>query len=315
MAKKYLIFAVMVLVFIAGMLCLLNKTKHNPMKQVVKEKISQPVPEIQHEVRITAVEEKIAPKKKTAENAEKKLKTSKMKVQSAPAPDPEATEKSAVVQQKSEKTRPPVKKPVAKNAEKYAGEKGLAPARYQLSLDMTLEGRRLIDRNAAVPMVQASYGLMGFEGYLSKMLQMGGRLFLGDAATRSILSEIFVEKRSGRYRMLGLECGKRSDLDNMALFRPREIDGETLVDEILDHAGQFYEKADLRCVILLPIDKEAAILGALKQYLNGSGYELSQFDVVWGDYVHSGNQFTLKLHKGRLQENGEVVHLNMTLGM
>jgi hypothetical protein len=180
---------------------------------------------------------------------------------------------------------------------------------------MIYEGRRLIDRNLSVPIVQASYDRIGFEHYLKKMTGMGGRLFVGDAREQQILAEVFVGYGRGRYKFLGLDEGKRDELNGLALFRPREISGERLVNEILNHSWRFFKESDLRCVILLPLDKEAAILGALKGYLNEGGYDVSQFDVVWGNYFQTKNQFGLRLESGRLSKTGKIVNLDRTLNM
>ena len=180
---------------------------------------------------------------------------------------------------------------------------------------MIYEGRRLIDKYSSVPIVQASYDRIGFEHYLKKMMGMGGRLFVGDAREQRILAEVFVGYGGGKYKFLGLDEGKRDELNGLALFRPREISGERLVNEILNHSWQFFKESDLRCVILLPLDKEAAILGALKGYLSKGGYNVSQFDVVWGNYFQAKNQFGLRLESGRLSKTGEIVNLDMTLNM
>ena len=193
--------------------------------------------------------------------------------------------------------------------------KTLLPANFRLNRHMIEVGRKLIDNTASAPIVQASYKRIGFESYLKKMIELGGRLFLGDAKDQKILAEINVANNYGRYSFLGLDAGKKDNLDGMALFRPREISDELLVDEILNYSWQYFRDGDLRCVILLPMDKEAAILGALKGYLDSSGYKISQFDLVWGNYFQTGWQFGLKVNRGRISKTGEIIHLDMILTM
>ena len=174
---------------------------------------------------------------------------------------------------------------------------------------------RLIDSEISVPIVQASYDRIGFDLYLKKIRDMGGRLFVGDAAQQKILAEVIVDNYDGIYRCCGMDEGKKDELDGMALFRPREIANEILVDEILNYARQTFGARDLRCVVLLPLDKEAAILGALKEYLNKSGYNISQFDVVWGDYFQAGLEFGLKVERARVSKTSEMIELDMILTM
>jgi len=272
------------------------------------------IPQTQQEIRIVAVEEKLVPIKKQRPKKKKKKDASKSK-------QPPSPKKIAVKAKKSKKLNPPKKMAVTqKRSPKKTEKKDVRPTRlfaanFHLNSHMIYEGRRLIDKNSSVPIVQASYDRLGFEYYLRKMMDMGGRLFLGDAQEQKILAEVFVGYGHGRYKFLGLDEGKKDDLDGLALFRPREISGERLVNEILNYSWQFFKERDLRCVILLPLDKEAAILGALKEYLNKGGYEVSQFDVVWGNYFQVENQFGLRLERGRLSKTGEIVNLEMTLTM
>jgi hypothetical protein len=63
------------------------------------------------------------------------------------------------------------------------------------------------------------------------------------------------------------------------------------------------------------LDKEAAILGALKEYLNNSGYNISQFDIVWGNYFQAGLEFGLKVEKARVSKTREMIELDMILTM
>ena len=163
-------------------------------------------------------------------------------------------------------------------------------------------------------MIQASYDRIGFDAYLKQMKNMGGRLLVGDASEQKILAEAIIDNFNGSYSF-GLDQGIQDKLDGMALFRPREIVNEALVDEILDFARRTLGDRDLRCVILLPLDKEAAILGAHKEYFKNSGYDISQFDMVWGHYFQKEGGFGLKMEKGRLSKTQEIIQLDMVLTM
>ena len=313
MAKKSLIFIVMVVVSIVAILCLVGWTRNNQKNELAKRKVKMVIPLTQQEIRIVAVEEKLAPVKQTPKEMKKKDASKKKQ--------PPSPKKIAVKAKKSKELNPPKKMAAEqKRAPKKTERKDVRPtklfaANLRLNNHMIYEGRRLIDKNSSVPIVQASYDRIGFEYYLKKMMDMGGRLFVGDAQEQRILAEVFVGYGSGKYKFFGLDEGKKNELDGLALFRPREISEEPLVNEILNYSWQFFKESDLRCVILLPLDKEAAILGALKEYLNKGGYDVSQFDVVWGNYFQAENQFGLRLERGRLSKTGEIVNLNMTLAM
>jgi len=313
MARKSLILTVMVAVSIIAILCFVGWTRNNQKNELTKRKVRMVIPQTQQEIRIVAVEEKPAPVK---QRLKKKKKKDASKSKQPPSP-----KKIAVKAKESKKLNPPNKIVVAqKRSPKKPQRKDVRPRRllaanFRLNSHMIYEGRRLIDKNSSVPMVQASYDRIGFEYYLKKMMDMGGRLFVGDAQEQKILAEVFVGYGSGKYKFFGLDERKRDELDGLALFRPREISGERLVNEILNYSWPFFKESDLRCVILLPLDKEAAILGALKEYLNKGGYDVSQFDVVWGNYFQAENQFGLRLERGRLSKTGEIVNLNMTLNM
>ncbi len=297
MAKKTLIFVVMVAVSILVILSFVGWSQTNQKRELEKKKVRMAITQKLQEIKIVAVEEKILPPTKKAKKR-KKERLKKKHVETA-------------------KTKKPVKRYAAKEkAEiKDLRPKKLFPANYRLNHRMTESGRRLIDSKISVPIVQASYDRIGFNFYLKKMRDMGGRLFVGDAIQQKILAEAVVNNYDGIYRCFGMDEGKKDELDGMALFRPREIANEILVDEILNYARQTFGARDLRCVVLLPLDKEAAILGALKEYLNKSGYNISQFDVVWGNYLQKGWQVGLKVERGRISKTGEIIHLDMTLTM
>ncbi len=297
MPKKTLVFMIMVAVSIVLILSFVGWSQTNQKRELEKKKVRTIIPQKLQEIKIVAVEEKILPPTKKAKKKKKKRLKKK--------------------QVKTAKIKKPVKRYTAKKKAEIKNliPKKLFPANYQLNHRMTKSGRRLIDSKISVPIVQASYDRIGFNFYLKKMRDMGGRLFVGDAIRQKILAEAVVNNYDGTYKCFGMDEGKKDELDGMALFRPREITNEILVDEILNYARQTFGTRDLRCVVLLPLDKEAAILGALKEYLNKSGYNISRFDVVWGNYLQKGCQVVLKLEKGRISKTRELIYLDMTLTM
>lgn len=297
MAKKTLVFVIMVVVSIVVILSFVGWPRTNQKREPEKRKVRMAIPQKLHEIKIVALEEKILPPTKKAKKRKKE-------------------------QAEVAKTKRPVKQRAAKEKTemKVLRPKRLFPANYRSNHRMTESGRRLIDNKVSVPIVQASYDRIGFDFYLKKMRDMGGRLFVGDAVQQKILAEAIIDNYDGTYKCFGMDEGKKDELDGMALFRPREIANEILVDEILvdeilNYAGRTFGARDLRCVVLLPLDKEAAILGALKEYLNESGYNISQFDVVWGNYFQKSRQFGLKVKSGRISKTGEIIQLDMILTM
>ena len=269
-------------------------------------------PQKLQEIRIVAVEEKIFPPNQKL----KKRKRDPVKNKPTRAPKPDVLKVKKAVKSNLPKKKSKAQKRASKKSEKRnLRSKRLFPANFRLNYHMINIGRKLIDKNSSVPIVQASYNRIGFESYLKKMRDMGGRLFVGDAIQQEILAEAIVDDIEGKYKFVCLDEGKKDNLDGMALFRPREIQGEPMVDNVLDYAESIFRGRDLRCVVLLPLDREAGILGALKEYLNESGYHISQFDVVWGNYFEVGQQFGLKVERGRISKTQEIVSLDMILTM
>jgi hypothetical protein len=306
MAKKTLFFIVMVVVSFVVILSLVGWSRTDEKSESEKKKERMHILQKLQEVKIMAVEEKTLPSKK---QKEKKGGQSKKK-------DTSVAKTKKPAQRNAAKNKVNMASALTKRSNnKHPKPKRLSPANFQLNHQTIDIGRKLIDKKTSVPIVQASYNRIGFESYLKKMRGMGGRLFVGDAEEQRILAEAILDNRYGRYSLFRLDEGKKDDLDGMALFRPREISDERLIDQILNYARQFFQDSDLRCVILLPLDKEAAILGALKEYLNNSGYHLSQFDMVWGHYFQAGLEFGLKVEKARMSKTREMIELDMILTM
>ena len=176
-------------------------------------------------------------------------------------------------------------------------------------------GQRLINTKNTVPIVLASYDQIGFNDYLKKMHALGGRLYIGDAIAQKVLAEVMIYQKDGTYTFVGLSMKNSRNLDHMALFRPREITGEVLVDQTLASARREFSGTDLRCVIMLPLEKEAAFLGALKQYLDINGYHISQFEIFWGHYYDTGRHFGLQVDKGRMHNSAKEMIMKMRLIM
>ena len=305
MLKKTLILTGMFATFLTIILCLVGwggvitaeKIHRQQEKEILAEKL--------REVRIIAVKEKAPePQRKSSSAKPKRVHKTRITRQDVKKQEKKQleTKKSVkIVQHKPEASASPPRQTSA--------------ARLPLDQNMIELGRKVINTNASVPIVLASYDQIGFQSYIRRMKNLGGRLYIGDAEAQEILAEVLVSDYSGRLSFDGVNESRKYELDGMALFRPREISGEPLVDEALDYAKRVYGKRDLRCVVLLPLDKEAAILGALKKYLDCTPYKVSEFDLVWGNYEHSSSEFALRLEKGHLYDSDRIVNLNILLVM
>ena len=165
-----------------------------------------------------------------------------------------------------------------------------------------------------LPLIEASWDNIGFDNYLQQMLQAGGRLYVGNVMTQKIISEIDIHYYRGSYRFLRFINSFGSMMDNMALFRPREIANETLVDEILSEADNEWANGDnFVVVMLLPADIEYGFLGSLKNYLSHNGYAIDMFTKVNGQYFISGNELGLKLESAVEENTGRTIELGLKL--
>lgn len=204
------------------------------------------------------------------------------------------------------------KKKVSPQPKNRTAVRRLASKKMVANSDIVSKGRILISRNKPMPLIQTSYDDIGFYRYLKHMKAIGGRLFVGDALEKRIVGEALLYDTGYQYRFVGFK-ERIESLVPMALFRPREIMGEPLAIEIVSRAKSQFGNGDFRCVVILPIDKEAAILGALDDYLQGHGYPISGFGMINGRYFMSDGKLTLRLKQGALLESGGTIALDMEL--
>jgi len=307
MAKKSILFIAMVLVSIVAILSFVGRAHVSRKKEHEKKNIEIVISKERKEIKIVAIKEKTIPLNKKPQKVKKKKELIQAEKKLSKKKNPAMTDNSINKAQATKSSIEKVKK-------EYLGPKKLYSASLRINQNMIEDGRTLIDKKVTVPIIQASYDRIGFDSYLKQMKDMGGRLFVGDALEQKILAEAIVDYHHGTYSF-GIDEGINNKLDGMALFRPREIVSEALVDEMLEFVRKTHGDKDLRCVILLPLDKEAAILGAHKEYFKNSGYDISQFDMVWGHYFKDDWGFGLKMEKGRMSRTQEIIQLDMILTM
>jgi hypothetical protein len=315
MAGNFLRFCLAVLIFFFLLLGVLGWTIEDPKpnKAAHKKMFEEAV---QKQVRIVAVRDiirkKIPEKKKVAvkpkpesERHPQPKKPAQIEPSSAKKPSPLPLKRVSI----------PPNRGMPKAQPKHRRARKLKSAKLKVNSEIIKTGHRLIDSQKSVPVVLAHYDGIGFENYLQKMIELGGRVFIGDAIEQKILAEVALVKRNGRHALSGLDSGNLQRLRHLATFRPREITGEPLVNKIITHARRFHDSKDIRCVILLPVEREAAFLGALKMYLAEGGYSISEFDLFWGDYINDGSRFSLNVSKGRLRETRDMVVLKLVLSI
>ena len=204
------------------------------------------------------------------------------------------------------------KKKVSPQPKNRTPVRRLASKKMVANSDIVSKGRILISRNKPMPLIQTSYDDIGFYRYLKHMKAIGGRVFVGDALEKRIVGEAVLYDNGYQYEFVGFK-DRIDDLAPMALFRPREIMGEPLAIEIISRAKSQFGNGDFRCVVILPIDKEAAILGALDGYLQSHGYPISGFSMINGRYFMSDGKLALRLKQGALLESGGTIALDMEL--
>jgi hypothetical protein len=188
--------------------------------------------------------------------------------------------------------------------------------RLRLSTELVVSGQRILKDGNQVPLVHSSYQEIGFKEYVRKMREIGGRFFVGDAASGEIVAEAFIDEKKLTLVRLDRDFKKGANYNQLALFRPREIVNEELSEAIVKQAmTQTGSSGDLRFVVILPSHIEAGILGALKESLASTGYPVSSFEVVSGHYRMNGNSLVLRIDKGILGKTGETVSLKMDLDL
>ena len=218
------------------------------------------------------------------------------------------------IKKKSDNRLVRVMKPSVK---KNPNNSALSHEQLKISEKAINSGRSIIDGKGEIPLVQTSDDQIGFDVYLEKMKNMGGRLFIGDAEKQAIIAEAMIHKRGKKFEIESINTSAlgQIDVDGLALFRPREIVRESLADEIISKGKSLFGNKDLRCVLMLPLDVEAGILGGLKRYLDDNGYAIDKFDIVWGNYLQSGPEIYLNIHRGRIRGSQQMVSLNLDLTM
>ena len=229
-------------------------------------------------------------------------------------PDPPPQKKPVQV-----KTPPPAPKPapqmvarVKKAPARPSKPKALASKIISISREQSAIGERMQREGQKLPAIEASWGKIGFTTYLKMMRQIGGHLYVGDTLNQSILAEVELHYYNGQYRFMNFKSS--GSLQGLALFRPREIADETLVNDILTAAfDKWPESPNLAVVVLLPARVETGFLGSLKQYLESNAHAIETFGIVRGEYFVTGSGLGLEVKTAVNRSTHQVVNLELKI--
>jgi hypothetical protein len=229
-------------------------------------------------------------------------------------PDPTPEKKPVKV-----KTPPPAPKPapkmvarVEKAPARPAKPKTLASKTISISREQSAIGERMQREGQKLPAIEASWGKIGFTTYLKMMQQIGGHLYVGDTLNQSILAEVELHYYNGQYRFMNFNSP--GSLQGLALFRPREIADEPLVNDILTAAfDKWPESPNLAVVVLLPARVETGFLGSLKQYLESNAHAIDTFDIVRGEYFVNRSGLGLEVKTAINRNTHQVVNLGLKI--
>ncbi len=232
-----------------------------------------------------------------------------------PAKPKPAQLRAAAPQQRQTKADPATARPAATPRPRAVASaaRPVKPLTLQADPAMIAAGRRLLRSKTGAPLILAAYDRIGFSAYLHHMTALGGRLYVGDAHAQKLLARVKLNWRGHTPVFAGLDFSDLGNLSAMALFRPREIADEAWIDQIVAATRRQVPAADPRGVVLLPIDKEAACLGAMRAYLAQHRQHIAQFDLFQGQYIARGDAIVLHMQSGRLAKTGQTIALDLTL--
>lgn len=239
-------------------------------------------------VKITAVVENISPEpRKKAEKASKVAKEGDL-------PKEADTRKAE-----------PTGKPLPEKSKAASNEEKI----IKVTEEHKESGLKMLKGDRNVPLILLDFRKIGFHAYLSIMQEMGGRVFVGSGSARKLLAEA-VFHDNGELSFVGFKEGA-PETEGLAISRPHEIINEGIVETVLASARRSFGGSDLRCVVILPLDSEAAFIGGIAESVAGTGFKLADFSHFEGSYIIHDVP-ALMIRKGTLKD-GKRVPINYTL--
>lgn len=171
-------------------------------------------------------------------------------------------------------------------------------------------GLKMLKGDRNVPLILLDFKKIGFSTYLSIMNDMGGRIFVGNGSSKRLLAEaVFYD--NGKLSFAGFKEGS-PDIEGLAIGRPREIVNEKIVETVLSSARRSFGSSDLRCVVILPVESEAAFIGRIAEGVTEAGFRIEDFSYFSGDYIIRSGP-ALLIREGTLKKDGKKVPINYTL--
>lgn len=286
MTNKKLIFSYCILVvfFIFAFNWLVPKDKDVAHSETVMQPRPKPEAEVLQVIKISAAIQKTPPEVK--EKAEK-----------APVANKSAKTEEAHKEEPTEK----------------ALSKDKAAAKEEKVIKVTEKHREvglsLLKGDQQAPLVELDFKKIGVSRYFSIMKEMGGRVFVGSGSARKLLAEAVFHDNGG-LSFVGFKEGA-PETEGLAISRPHEIINEGIVETVLTSARRSFGGSDLRCVVILPLDSEAAFIGGIAESVAGTGFKIADFSRFEGSYIiHNGP--ALMIREGTLKD-GKKVPINYTL--
>jgi len=140
------------------------------------------------------------------------------------------------------------------------------------------KGLKLLKGKSPAPLLELGFMNIGFSRYIAMMQGLGARIFVADAGKRSLVAEAVLHIDGLGVSFIGFKEGS-IDVGGLAAM-PREIVDEDIVDVILSKARRTFKGDDLRCVVILPVEKEAAFMGAIHEAIGNAGYRTEDFSLL-----------------------------------
>ena len=170
---------------------------------------------------------------------------------------------------------------------------------FARSTELEVAGEAVVERTpggiGALPTISADYRRhLGFERYVRKAREAGGRFLLYDPFSGSVLSE--VDPLTGR-------TFPARNLDGLSP-RSRRIRSEPAVAGILGRSKAEFGVAGAEVILLHPFDLDAYLIGGMECALRDDGMDLDDFTEVRGVYLLENNQLVLRIDSGILKGGG-----------
>lgn len=170
------------------------------------------------------------------------------------------------------------------------------------------KGRKIAGDNGqmigSLPPISAKYQqTLGFQAYASSMNKIGGRFFIIDEVKGEILCGLDLknEKLTSTGNLFGLSP------------RSREVD-EPQLNEYLVAAKNEYGLGHYKTILLLPLEIDHYIIGAISRTLETKRLEINEFKKFDGVYVKKDDNFYLGIYKGHLKD-GTNHSLNISIAL